>query len=209
MDPLVRNFVLGVSLAAPLGPAGVAVIQNGLRSGFTVGFLTGLGVTLADTAYLLLVFFGLAPFVELPGVRLGVWFLGALALGYLGVRSLQEGFGQPRIATDGPVTARHPALVGFVVNASNPLAIVWWLGVFGGLLAGASQGQTRLQALLASGAILAGILCWHTSIAMLTHWGGRLINVRLVRWVSVLAGVLLLVFGVAFAASAVRAILAS
>ena len=56
MDLVLRNILLGISLAAPIGPSGVAVIQNGLRR----AFLTGLGVTLADATYLLVVFFGIS-----------------------------------------------------------------------------------------------------------------------------------------------------
>ena len=53
MDLVVRNVLLGISLAAPIGPSGVAVIQNGLGRGFRRGFLTGLGVTLAAGLVLL------------------------------------------------------------------------------------------------------------------------------------------------------------
>ena len=60
MDLVLRNILLGISLAAPIGPSGVAVIQNGLRRGFRRAFLTGLGVTLADATYLLVVFFGIS-----------------------------------------------------------------------------------------------------------------------------------------------------
>ena len=52
MNEIVRNILLGLSLAAPLGPSSVAVIQNGLKWGFRRAFLTGTGVTLADTTYL-------------------------------------------------------------------------------------------------------------------------------------------------------------
>lgn len=202
-----RNFFLGVSLAAPLGPAGVAVIQNGLRDGFRAAFLTGIGVTLADTAYMSLVFLGLAPFLDLAGVRIGVWSLGSLALVYFGIRSLQRAIGHSRADTGEvqPMVARHPLLMGFVVNASNPLAIVWWLGVFGGLLLGTDPNLSTLHALITSGAILLGILCWHASMALLTHWGGRLIGPGVGRWVSLIAGVLLIAFGLTFAVSAIQA----
>ena len=39
MDLVVRNILLGISLAAPIGPSGVAVIQNGLGRGFRRGRL--------------------------------------------------------------------------------------------------------------------------------------------------------------------------
>jgi threonine/homoserine/homoserine lactone efflux protein len=66
MNEIVRNIFLGLSLAAPLGPSSVAVIQNGLKWGFQRALMTGIGVTLADTTYLLVVFFGLSGFM---GIR--------------------------------------------------------------------------------------------------------------------------------------------
>lgn len=51
MNELLGNILPGLSLAAPIGPSGLAVIQNGLRHGFWRAFLTGLGVTLADLGH--------------------------------------------------------------------------------------------------------------------------------------------------------------
>src|SRR5665648_151221 len=92
MTDLLRNILLGISLAAPIGPAGLAVIQAGLRHGFLRAFITGLGVTLADTTYLLLVFFGLSGLIGIPLVKVLIWSLGALVLIYLGVQSIRDAF---------------------------------------------------------------------------------------------------------------------
>lgn len=201
MNLILRNIVLGLSLAAPLGPSGIAVLQNGLREGFPRAFLTGLGVTMADATYLLLVFFGLSRFLEVPVVRVGVFAVGAVALIYFGFRSLSEARHSIDLGRDVAATARNPLLTGFIVNASNPIAAVWWLGVFGSLLsesAGAT-GTSRLAALLSSATILIGILMWHTTTSVLTHWGRRFVNERWARLVSLLAGIALLLFGVRFA----------
>ena len=90
MGDLIRNILLGISLAAPIGPSGVAVIQNGLTRGFLRAFITGVGVTMADATYLLLVYFGLSSFISIPLIKILIWTLGALVLLYLGARSLQE-----------------------------------------------------------------------------------------------------------------------
>lgn len=199
LSAIVRNIILGISLAAPLGPSGVAIIQNGLRAGFWRAFLTAIGVTLADAAYLLLVFFGLSPFLEIEAVRIGLWLLGTVALAYLGIRSLREAREGIEIEGSLPATARNPLLVGFAVNVSNPLAIVWWLGVFGTLLTERASPGSRLAGLLVSSTILIGILAWHSSVSAVTHVGRRLINSRLARLVSTAAGVVLLLFAARFA----------
>lgn len=207
MNVILRNIFLGLSLAAPLGPSSIAVLQNGLRQGFLRAFVTGLGVTMADATYLLLVFFGLSRFLEVTAVRIGVWAVGAVALTTFGLRSLREARQEIDLQQDVAATARNPLLTGFIVNASNPIAAVWWLGVFGSLLSESAAEASRLSALLSSATILVGILMWHTTASMLSHWGRRFVNERWARLVSLLAGVALLLFGLRFAYNAVLAAL--
>jgi L-lysine exporter family protein LysE/ArgO len=209
MDMVLRNVLLGISLAAPIGPAGVAVIQNGLRQGFRRAFLTGLGVTLADATYLLVVFFGVSSLMADRPVRLGIWLLGAGALGYLGLRSVLDARREIGLERSMPVTARNPLLVGYLVNVSNPVAVVWWVGVFGSLLAESGVTTARLSALAVSSSILLGILAWHSAVSLLTHWGGRFVSGRSARLVSLAAGLALLAFAARFAFAAYRTLSAA
>jgi threonine/homoserine/homoserine lactone efflux protein len=210
MNEIVRNIFLGLSLAAPLGPSSVAVIQNGLKWGFRRALMTGIGVTLADTTYLLVVFFGLSGFMGIPVVKVLVWSYGALVLLYLGVNSIREGGRQidfdayPRSAP----ASRNPLLVGYLINLSNPIAVVWWVGIFGSLLGSADPGDSRLAALLNSATILVGILLWHSTTALITHLGKSLLNERTARSISILAGIALVLFGIRFAYYAMLTILA-
>ena len=49
IQTVIRNILLGLALAAPIGPAGIAVIRNGLNHGFFRAFLTGVGITLVKS----------------------------------------------------------------------------------------------------------------------------------------------------------------
>jgi threonine/homoserine/homoserine lactone efflux protein len=207
MSPALRNFLLGIALAAPLGPSGVTIIQTGIRSGFLRAWLTSIGVILADATYLLLVFFGLSRFLEMDGAKIAVWTLGALALGYLGVRGIRDGLGEIRLERELPVAPGHPLLVGYLVNVSNPLAIVWWLGVFGSLLSESARQGTRLEALGSSSVIILGVFSWHSMVSFLTGRGGKALDRRLIKVVTVIAGAVLLLFGFRFAYSALSLLL--
>jgi threonine/homoserine/homoserine lactone efflux protein len=206
MNDLLRNILLGISLAAPIGPAGLAVIQNGLGGGFLRAFLTGLGVTLADTTYLLLVYFGLSGFISLPWVKILIWSMGALVLIYLGFNSLKGAFRRVDLNKNMLPVARNPLLAGYLVNISNPIAVVWWLGVFGSLLSTADQDVSRASALLGSATILVGILLWHTTVSLMTHWGKRILNEKMVQVISGIAGFVLILFGLRFAWYAIATI---
>lgn len=207
MNDVLRNVLLGISIAAPIGPASLAVIQNGLRRGFLRAFLTGLGITMADASILLVIFFGLSSFVHLPLFRVLIWTLGAIVLLYLGTQSIRESLGKIDLERTTVPTTGNPLWVGYMVNISNPLAIVWWAGIFGSLL-GASAGRAaKLDALLSCSTILVGILCWHTTMSLLTHWGKRFLNERTARYILVIAGLALILFGIRFAYNAIHAVL--
>jgi threonine/homoserine/homoserine lactone efflux protein len=207
MNDLLRNVLLGITIAAPIGPASLAVIQNGLRRGFLRAFLTGLGITLADATILLVIFFGLSGFVHLPLFRVLIWMLGAIVLLYLGAQSIRESLGKIDLERTTVSTTGNPLWAGYMVNISNPLAIVWWAGIFGSLLGASAGNAAKLDALLSSAAILVGILCWHTTMSLLTHWGKRFLNERTARYILVIAGLALILFGIRFAYNAVHAVL--
>lgn len=213
MPEILRNILLGLSLAAPLGPSGVAVIRSGLQRGFIPALLTGIGVTCADLTYLLLVFFGLSWFMEIAWVKALVWALGALFLIYMGAQSviaslrdtLPDGARLDLMFFQHSGPTRHPLLAGYLVNISNPIAIVWWVGIYGSLL-GTTVSRTRLEALLSSAAILIGILLWHTTTSLLSSLGRRYLSAGLLRVVGLVAGLALIGFGLRFAWLAVETV---
>ena len=59
-DILVKGFIIGVVVSAPLGPVGVLCIQRTLNKGRWYGFVTGLGASLSDIAYALLTGYGMS-----------------------------------------------------------------------------------------------------------------------------------------------------
>lgn len=203
MNDVIRNVLLGISLAAPIGPSSLAVIQNGLRRGFLRAFLTGIGVTLADTTYLLVVFFGLSGFMRFPLVKGLIWTLGALVLLYLGSQSIREALRKFDLERATVSTTGNPLWVGYLVNISNPLAIVWWVGIFGSLIGSSAVSNAKLYALMSSSTILVGILAWHFTMSLLTHWGKRFLNEMTAKYIFVIAGFALVLFGIRFAVNAI------
>jgi putative LysE/RhtB family amino acid efflux pump len=55
---LVKGVVLGLSVAAPLGPIGVLCLRRTLAHGFLAGLAGGAGTALADALYALVAAFG-------------------------------------------------------------------------------------------------------------------------------------------------------
>ena len=65
LDLLIKGFIVGVVVSAPLGPVGVLCIQRTLNKGRWFGFVTGLGAALSDICYALLTGYGMSFMDEL------------------------------------------------------------------------------------------------------------------------------------------------
>jgi len=200
---LLKNIVLGISLAAPIGPVSAAAIKNGFKGGFLPALTTGLGAASADTTILLLIYLGLARFIEIPAVQLVIWIGGSAILIYLGVTTMFEK--PPSLdAESGPKAPIAGAFAsGYVIAISSPITIVWWLGVFGAILTDTVRTATKLEALLSSLTIVLGVILWFVFLGGLLHAGKRFVNEKTFRAVSATAGVVIIGFGVYFAWRAV------
>src|SRR5262245_11456627 len=89
---LLGGVLMGLSIAAPIGPVNLEMINRGLRQGFRAAFLVGLGSTLADAIYIALAYAGADPLSHQGWARIVLFTAGALVLGYLGVGALRAAF---------------------------------------------------------------------------------------------------------------------
>ena len=80
--------MIGLAIAAPVGPIGVLCIRRTLADGRLIGLLTGLGAATADGVYGAIAAFGLTAVSDLL-IGQGPWLglIGGLFLCYLGVRT--------------------------------------------------------------------------------------------------------------------------
>jgi threonine/homoserine/homoserine lactone efflux protein len=202
MDHLLQNILLGISLAAPLGPASVAILKSGIQGGFTAAFQVAIGVVSADLTYIFVAYFGLSGFITIPLVKAVILGFGMLVLGYLGVQTLKEAFKKREISLTPQPVSRNLFVEGYAVNISNPLAVVWWLGVIGSILATSSTGGRNLLTLGYPLTIVVGILIWHTGLSIFSHYSKKLFNSTFLRIISILSGLVLLGFALRFGANA-------
>ena len=198
MTNVFQNILLGISLAVPLGPATITIIRSGLKFGFLSALITALGIVTADTTYILLVYLGVSRFVIIPLVKAIIWSFGTITLFYLGFQGIKEVFRQTDLSQSAVQIDQNFFLVGYAVNISNPIAIVWWLGVFGSILASSTENGSSTTALLYSLTIVIGIMSWHTFLSFLTHWGNKFFAENIVRYVSAIGGLILIGFGLRF-----------
>ena len=134
LDIIVKGFIVGVVVSAPLGPVGVLCIQRTLNKGRWYGFATGLGPALSDIIYALITGYGMnfvAEFIENPQTMYYFQLIGSVMLFCFGVYTFRSN----PAASIRPVSATKGSLVrnfvtAFFVTLSNPFIILLFIGLF-------------------------------------------------------------------------------
>src|SRR5947209_4468256 len=83
-----KGLILGVSVAAPVGPIGILCIRKTLQYGRLSGFFSGLGAAVADTIYGVIAAFGLTLLSNfLLGAQFWLKLIGGAFLVFLGIKT--------------------------------------------------------------------------------------------------------------------------
>ncbi|MBI3146863.1 MAG: LysE family transporter [Pseudogulbenkiania sp.] len=187
-----QALLMGLAIAAPVGPIGLLCIQRTLQHGRLAGFVSGLGAACADGVYGALGAFGLALLsAYLHGLQQLLTLPGALFLGWLGYRTLQSGAAATSAAALPGRRLPRLFLSTFALTLANPMTIVAFSGVFAALAASRSTISTG-DAWTMVGGVFAGSALWWALLALFTGRLGQRLGTPQRRLISRLAGLLLL-----------------
>src|SRR3954469_1611782 len=87
MNVFLGYILLGLSLAAPIGPINAAQIDRGIRNGSMHAWLIGVGAVVADGIYMLIVYIGVVQFLETSFMQTFLWLFGCFVLMYTGIET--------------------------------------------------------------------------------------------------------------------------
>jgi threonine/homoserine/homoserine lactone efflux protein len=188
MAPFVQSLWIGLSIAAPVGPIGLLVIQRTLRHGQAVGLATGLGAAAADAVYGAVGAFGVAAVTAiLQSARVPLALLGGAFLLWLAWRTWQAA-----PAASGAVVSAAPRLLPsfvstFLLTLSNPATILSFIAIFAALAGGSAHAS---PAWMVAGVLLGSALWWLLLCAMVGALRSRF-DARAQRWVGRVSALML------------------
>lgn len=191
-----KGLLLGLSIAAPVGPIGVLCIRRSLEAGFWPGVAGGLGTAVADAVYAAIAAFGLTAVSSLLIQAQGVLsVVGGIALIWLGWVAMSGKPAEP--AADAPVTqALWPTFAStFFLTMANPATILTFAAIFAGLGLAAADTSAG-AAVLVTGVFLGSLLWWAILSGAVTVLRQR-ISATVVMWINRASGVVLAAFGAA------------
>jgi threonine/homoserine/homoserine lactone efflux protein len=191
---LMRGFMIGFSIAAPVGPIGVLCMRRTLAEGRASGLVSGLGAATADAIYGSVAGFGLT-FISnfLVSQQLWLHLVGGIFLCYLGVRTL---LAKP---ADQAASANGNGLLGaytstFFLTLTNPVTILLFAAIFAGLGLGGANGSYMSAGVLVFGVFLGSALWWLVLSGGVGLFRNKF-NARRLQWVNRISAVIIIGFG--------------
>lgn len=194
---LAKGIVLGLSIAAPVGPIGILCMRRTLDGGVLAGMAGGLGTALADALYAAVAAFGVAGVATLlQDYAVVLNGGGALVLLWLAVRTLRAA----PVTGEGATAGGRRGLLGlcvatFGLTIANPPTIALFAALFAGLGLGAGS-DTATAVALVTGVFCGSMLWWailSSGVALMRH---RL-SPPVLLWINRAAGMVLLGFAAA------------
>ena len=188
---LIRGFVIGISIAAPVGPIGVLCIRRTLSDGRLAGFLSGLGAATADMIYGAIAAFGLTVIMDLMiGQANWLKLLGGIFLLYLGIRTF---FSRP---AEQAAQSERKGLPGAYLSTlfltiTNPMTIIAFIAIF----AGAMPANTGDSPLILVGGVFAGSAFWWLALSFGVSMMREHIGPNLMLWINRFSGLVIVMFG--------------
>lgn len=199
MDSMFTYIFLGISMAATIGPVKTVLLNTGLKNGFFHAWFFSLGAITTDIIYMFIVYFGIGQFINSIWLKTILWSFGCFVLLYTGIESLLSLHKIEMDSKTGKRTRlRQSIMTGFFMSFLNPLTILFWLGIYGSILAKTAGISTGYEIILVSIAILIGIIFVDFIYAFLSSVARKLLSTKLLKTVSFISALLMIGFGIYF-----------
>ena len=195
----VRGLLIGLSVAAAVGPMSILCIQRTLQRGFLYGLVSGFGIATADGLYGSVAGFGLSVIATfLVHQQLWIRTIGGLFLIYLGIRTLvTKPAGQvatPIATTMKAMNVASAYTSTLLLTLTNPLTILSFVAIFAGLGVGVEKNSFFSALLVVCGVFLGSSLWWLILTRGISLLRGRFTPQWLL-WINRISGCAIAIFG--------------
>ncbi len=192
-----KGLILGLSIAAPVGPIGVLVIRRTLAEGRMTGLVSGLGAATADAVYGLIAALGITALINaLTGVSAALKLVGGLVLLYLAYKIFTARPAEK--AAEAKQTGRGlwgAYLSTIFLTFTSPATIFVFFSLFSTVLGDTAQTVGAAVVLVAG--VASGSALWWTILSTGVGLFRAQVTPGVLVWVNRVSGVVIAGFGVA------------
>lgn len=191
-----KGFLIGMSIAAPVGPIGILCIRRSLMQGRLVGIASGFGVATADACYAAIAAFGVT---AVSGFLISNqrWFelIGGAFLVYLGLRILKS-IPPPLTGEVKRMRLLRAYSSIFALTMANPATILSFAALFTGLgVARVAVGNPAHTSIMVLG-VFAGSCTWWLFLNEVLYLLRKRLSGHFLRWTNLVSGSVILGFGI-------------
>jgi len=192
------SFLIAFSGAAMPGPLMTATISESMHRGFITGPLLIAGHSMLEFALVVLLMFGLAPFLKQEWVFAAIAVIGSIMLVWMGLTMLRA-VPSLSIRTDIQDGGRsHLIMTGVLMSLANPYWSLWWATIgLGYVLYCARYGYLGIVFFFIGHCL--GDLTWYSAISFAIGKGRRFLSDNHYRALIGTCGVFLLLLACYFA----------
>lgn len=193
--PLFKAWILGLAIAAPVGPIGILCIRYSLTAGLKYGLAVGLGAALADSLYGALVGGGLSVISDFlldkaPYIKL----IGGCFLLYLAMKEIKS---KPTLNLENPTISDKTCFTliftTLLLTLTNPLTIMSFIGVFSTSLGSSFTSHEVLTIIIG---VFLGSMSWWILLSKISHFSKEFISLRILSSIKYISAAILALFGI-------------
>jgi len=219
MDPfplvykaITQGLVWGFCTAALIGPVNFLAVRRGILRGFQSLLFVGAGAALVDAVCAYLVFTGLIQMGYYGIWKIVLWGVAIILILFIVYAMVMDISDNPEMSRSGRVKDQlrffdHPFILGFLLAASNPFTLIYWIGVVSTLKLSASIDFTGRAATSFFSAVLVGEMVWFFLLGIGVHHSRNLFNPKWLDRISRAAAVLIIGYGVYMVAKIVSGLI--
>ncbi|MBI3419203.1 MAG: LysE family transporter [Proteobacteria bacterium] len=187
-----RGLLLGVLVAAPVGPVGLLCIRRTLQNGIFSGLLTGLGAAMADAIFGAVAAFGVTAVLSwVSDVEKEIRLFGGMFLVGMALFTIVRKVHIKREKGAAPHSLAAHAVSGLLITLTNPLTLIGVLA----MVAAFSGHLTFVQSATLTGGIFCGSAAWWLMLCGGTHLMRKHFTDNAITWVNRGTAVLILALG--------------
>ncbi|MBQ3977986.1 MAG: LysE family transporter [Bacteroidales bacterium] len=194
---LLKAFAIGICASVPIGPIAILVLQKSLSYGHKAGFATGLGATTVDTTYAIVSIFALAVAQNfLNTYETFIFLIGGIIVAALGwSMAFKDPFRKMKPGEEERGASIKDYLQAVATALSNPGAIFVMFALFAFFGVDAEDKGFRVFPIIL--AVAAGSMAyWFAFSRMFGTWR-RAFDFKSLIWLNRIAGVVLMIIGIA------------
>jgi len=198
------GVMIGLIVAAPIGPVNLICIKRTLDDGPVNGFISGLGAALGDGVFAIITAFGLTAIAQLiEGFSLALQLAGGALLLVFGWRTYMTEPAPKRkrekneVDADPGSSLAHAMVSTFALTITNPATLFGFAALFAGLGVLGGGNASFAQAAIVVGGVVGGSALWWFVVTTIVGLFHARIDSQVMRGINHLSGLAITTFGFA------------